>query len=137
MSDNLGVTPGSGATIAAKDDSGVLHQRSLLEFIDFDNSLKDVSTEKRLPVSVDELVYVLYSILEKMPRIDAADRLLVSHAESNPTVSISSNQTVATVTTVANVAAITQIGGRDVAHLAFAAANAGAMHIYNNILVTA
>lgn len=137
MADNLNVTPGSGATVAAKDVGGVLHQRSLLEFIDFDGVSQDVSTDKRLPVSVDELVYVLYSILEKMPRVDSADRLLVSHAESNPTVSIASAQTLATVTTVANVATMTQIGARDAAHMTFAAANAGAMHIYNNILVTA
>ena len=132
MADNLDVTPGSGATVAAKEVGGVLHQRALLEVLDGSGLPVDVSGTNRLPVDkLDEVVYLLSSILEKLPRVDAADRLLVSHSESNPTVSIASAQTLATVTTLTNV------GGRDAAHAAFALANAGAMHIYDNIRVTA
>lgn len=135
MSDNLNVTPGSGATVAAKDQDGVLHTRTLLEILSSAGAPVDVSDTNRLPVDkLDEIVFLLSSMLEKMPRVDAADRLLVSHAESNPTVAISSAQTVATVTTLGGV---TNIGGRDAAHAAFALANMGALHIYNNILVTA
>ncbi len=132
MADNLDVTPGSGATVAAKEAGGVLHQRALLEVLDGSGLPVDVSSTNRLPVDkLDEVVYLLSSILEKLPRVDAADRLLVSHSESNPTVLIASAQTLATVTTLTNV------GGRDAAHAAFALANAGAMHIYDNIRVTA
>lgn len=135
MSDNLNVTPGSGATVAAKDQGGVLHTRTLLEILSSAGAPVDVSDTNRLPVDkLDEIVFLLSSMLEKMPRVDAAERLLVSHAESNPTVAISSAQTVATVTTLGGV---TNIGGRDAAHAAFALANMGALHIYNNILVTA
>lgn len=135
MADNLDVTPGSGATVAAKEAGGVLHQRALLEVLDGSGLPVDVSGTNRLPVDkLDEVVYLLSSILEKLPRVDAADRLLVSHSESNPTVSIASAQTLATVTTLVG---LTNVGGRDAAHAAFALANAGAMHIYDNIRVTA
>lgn len=133
MSDNLAVTPGSGAQVATKDVSGVHHQYAAMEFFDA-GTATPVTPQARLPVVTDELIYLLNQILEKMPRVDGADRLMVSHAESNPTVAIASAQTVATVTTVG---AVTNIGGRDAAHTAFALANMGALHIYNNIQVTA
>lgn len=78
----------------------------------------------------ETMQYMLTSILEKMPRVDAADRLMVSHAESSPTVALSSNQTLQTLATMTN------IGGRDAAHTAYALANAGALHIYDNIRVS-
>lgn len=78
--------------------------------------------------------YLLGSILEKLPRVDAADRVMVSHAESNPTVNIATNQDIRNVTGA--VASITAIGGRDAAHAAYALANAGALHIYDNIRVS-
>lgn len=81
----------------------------------------------------EAILYALLSMLEKMPRLDVADRMMVSHAESNPTVSIAASQTIATVTTLGNQ---TNIGGRDASHVAFAMANIGTAHIYNNIQVS-
>lgn len=81
----------------------------------------------------EAILYALLSMLEKMPRLDVADRMMVSHAESNPTVSIAANQTIATVTTLGNQ---TNIGGRDASNTAFAMANIGTAHIYNNIQVS-
>lgn len=77
------------------------------------------------------VLYAMLAILEKMPRVDTADRIVTN--QETGSVSISSG-TVTTVTTVANQ---TNIGGRDAAHASFAMANIGALHIYNNILVTA
>lgn len=77
------------------------------------------------------VLYAMLAILEKMPRVDTADRIVTN--QETGSVSISSG-TVTTVTTVANQ---TNIGGRDAAHTSFAMANIGALHIYNNILVTA
>lgn len=74
------------------------------------------------------VLYAMLAILEKMPRVDTADRIVTN--QETGSVSISSG----TVTTVANQ---TNIGGRDAAHASFAMANIGALHIYNNILVTA
>ncbi len=78
---------------------------------------------------------LLAAILEKMPRLDGNDRLVVNPSESTAPVTVSSG-TVTTVTTVATVGNQTSIGGRDAAHVAYAMANAGAMHIYNNIQVS-
>lgn len=130
MSDNLAVTPGSGASVASLETGGVHHQKSLTEFVADNGSPKTVSRDAGLPVSAEDIFYLLYSILEKMPRVDTADRLLVSSAEAQPTVNIASAQTLAAVTTVSN------IGSRDASHVAYAMANVGALHIYNNILVT-
>ena len=70
------------------------------------------------------VLYAMLAILEKMPRVDTADRIVT-------------NQETGSVTTVGTVSNQTNIGGRDAAHTSFAMANIGALHIYNNILVTA
>ena len=77
------------------------------------------------------VLYAMLAILEKMPRVDTADRIVTN--QETGSVSISSG----TVTTVGTVSNQTNIGGRDAAHASFAIANIGALHIYNNILVTA
>lgn len=76
---------------------------------------------------------LLAAILESLPRTDGNQRLLVSSAEAQPTVSIAGSQTLATVTTVGNQ---TNIGGRDASNIAYAAANMGTAHIYNQITVS-
>lgn len=78
--------------------------------------------------------YLLSSILEKMPRVDAADRLIMNAGEVTQTIAISTNQDIRNVTGA--VASITALGGRDAAHAAYALANAGALHIYDNIRVS-
>ena len=77
------------------------------------------------------VLYAMLAILEKMPRVDTADRIVTN--QETGSVSISSG----TVTTVGTVSNQTNIGGRDAAHASFAMANIGALHIYTNILVTA
>lgn len=129
MADNLNVTPGAGAVVAAKDIGGVLHQRSLTQML-VGGVPTDVSDDNPLPISrQDEIIYLLVAILEKMPRVDSADRMIIGN-ETTQTVSLASNQTVATLTDQTNV------GGRSAANMAFAASNAGCMHIYNNITVS-
>lgn len=77
---------------------------------------------------------VLLAILEKMPRVDAADRLIVNHE--------SALSTITTLTTAADLTRLNNMGTSGITskpadavplHLS----NAGAMHIYNNILVSA
>lgn len=78
----------------------------------------------------EAMLYTLLSMLEKMPRLDGADRLIVTQSESGPSVSIATNQTLATLSNQTN------IGGRDASNVAFAMANIGTAHIYNNIVVS-
>ena len=57
MADNVGYTPGTGATIAADDLSGVLYQRVKISE-GADGSATDVSAANPLPVSVPGAVSV-------------------------------------------------------------------------------
>lgn len=51
MADNVGITPGTGATIAADDVGGVLHQRVKIQF-GADGEAADVSSAAPLPVTI-------------------------------------------------------------------------------------
>ena len=77
---------------------------------------------------------LLAAILESMPRTDANQRAIVNTSDQgNVTVAIAASQTLSAVTTVGNQ---TNIGGRDASHIAYAAANMGTAHIYNQITVS-
>lgn len=54
MADNVGYTPGSGATVAADDIGGVLHQRVKIG-VGADGSATDVSSANPMPVSAASL----------------------------------------------------------------------------------
>ena len=77
---------------------------------------------------------LLSAILESMPRTDANQRAIVNTSDQgNVTVAIAASQTLSAVTTVGNQ---TNIGGRDASNTAYALANMGTAHIYNNIIVS-
>lgn len=80
---------------------------------------------------------LLAAILESMPRTDANARAIVNTSDQgNVTVALAASQTLATVTTVSTVSNQTNIGGRDASNTAYALANMGTAHIYNNIIVS-
>jgi hypothetical protein len=89
------------------------------------------------------MLAVLAAMLETLPRVDANNRVLVNASEVNPTVAIAAAQTLATVTTlttcstVSSVSDHTNLGGRSASNMVYGNANAGCLHIYNNIVVTA
>lgn len=77
---------------------------------------------------------LLAAILESMPRTDANARAIVNTSDQGSvTVALAASQTLATVSTVSNQ---TNIGGRDASNTAYALANMGTAHIYNNIIVS-
>lgn len=131
MADNS--TQGGNDTIRDIDKSGVKTPVSALD-IGGAGVEKLLSADNRMPVAIDEMIYLLNAILEKMPRVDVNDRM-TTNIETG-TVVIGSG-TVTAVTTVATVSNQTNIGGRDASHATFALANMSALHIYNNIQVTA
>lgn len=63
MADNVGYTPGSGATVAADDIGGVLHQRVKIG-VGADGSATDVSSANPMPVDASngELVQALEAL---------------------------------------------------------------------------
>lgn len=83
---------------------------------------------------------LLAAILESMPRTDANARAIVNTSDQgNVTVALAASQalsTVTTVSTVSNVSNQVNIGGRDASHTAYALANMGTAHIYNNLIVS-
>lgn len=81
-----------------------------------------------------QATYLLFAILEKMPRVDVNDRLVVNPSESTSPVTVSSG----TITTVSTVTALQNLGAqaRPADAIPMHMGNAGAMHIYNNILVS-
>lgn len=96
------------------------------------------ATAQSLKELNDTLLLMLGAILEKLPRIGAADRLVADLTET-------SLPTVTTVTTVGTVSAVTQLAalGSTTVNVTKASdgipthlANAGTFHIYNNIIVS-
>lgn len=62
MSDNIGYTPGSGATVAADNIGGVLHQRVKIS-VGADGAAADASAENPLPVTaVAELMEAIEAL---------------------------------------------------------------------------
>jgi hypothetical protein len=119
MADNVGYTPGSGATVAADEISGVLHQRVKIS-VGADGSAVDASSANPLPVDVNgemiEAIEALRMAINSLTRTvgltspDLAGRLRVlaenpTAANLNMTASLAGGQTLATLTNQ------TQIGG--------------------------
>lgn len=105
MADNLGYTPGSGATVATEDVGGVHHQRVLMEAM-VDGVPADVSDANPLPVKDEESRGLLMRILQMLMAPLGYDKSL---QRQRGTVVVESG-TVTTVTTVTTVGNIFSIG---------------------------
>lgn len=121
MADNVGYTPGSGATVAADDIGGVLYQRIKPTF-GADGSAVDVSSANPMPVvdsSADETRQGIVMLLTRMLNYFNAplgyDKSLQRQrgtvvVESGTVTTVS---TVTTVTTVTTCAAVTSLNNLD------------------------
>lgn len=98
--------------------------------------LGGISSEATQEQLLSQTTLLLSQILEKLPRLDTMDRLIVNASEVNPTVAIASAQTLATVTTVGTVTNVNQVANQGVDFLQRAFSNAGAQYLYNNIIVS-
>lgn len=123
MPDNVGYTPGSGATIAADDIGGVLYQRVKLA-VGADGAAADVSTANQMPVDASygelieavEALRMAVSSLTKsigyaLPNLTGFPIMEVRQGTAgnlNVNASIVSGQTLATLSTLSNQ---TSIGG--------------------------
>jgi hypothetical protein len=116
MPDNIGYTPGAGATIAADDIGGALYQRVKLAHGP-DGSATDASDSAPLPAVVsrtDDLVVMLSRIvklLESNAVVDQQQRQRI--AVDSFLATIPTLTTVTTVTTVTTLANATAIAGMD------------------------
>jgi len=106
MADNIGYTPGSGATVAADDIGGVLYQRVKLTSGE-DGTATDVSEAAPLPVADNASGNLLRRILQMLMAPLGYDKSL---QRQRGTVLVESG-TVTTVTTVTTVGALNNIDG--------------------------
>lgn len=125
MADNIGYTPGAGATIAADDIGGVLHQRVKVG-IGADGVATDISTSNPMPVTAPNALNteVTGELVEAIQALRMAVQALAKNAITLPDISgrlrtvvesgstaVTSLPTLSTVTTVTTVSNQTQIGG--------------------------
>lgn len=112
MADNVGYTPGTGATVAADDIGGVLHQRIKVG-IGADGTAVDVSEANPMPVSDNNsqnLLLRIFSILAAPLGYDKSLQRQRSTAiiESGTVTTVTTVTTLTTLTTLGNVS---QVGG--------------------------
>jgi hypothetical protein len=111
MADNVGYTPGAGATIAADDIGGVLYQR-IKPVTGADGSAVDVSTDNPLPMQeVGGAMSLLSRILNVLMSPMGFDRSL-SRQRVTGIIESGTVTTVTTVTTCTTVTGLTNIDGR-------------------------
>lgn len=155
MSDNIELNPGAGGAVAATDDVGGVHfQRVKLDLGgdgvsapvagslpvsgDFYQATQPVSaaalplpagaatdsTLQALQALNDTMLYMLGAILEKMPRVTGNDQAAVSIEAG----------AVSSIGTLSN---ITSIGAKHASGVTDSISQLGALHLYQNIVVTA
>lgn len=106
MADNVGYTPGSGATVAADDIGGVLHQRVKVG-VGADGEATDVSSTNPMPVADTNSGNLLLRILQMLMAPLGYDKSL---GRQRGTVVVESG-TVTTVTTVTTVNTLSNLSG--------------------------
>lgn len=120
MADNVGYTPGSGATVAADEIGGVLFQRVKLTHGE-DGSAIDASEANPLPVVTPnellEAIQALRMAVHSLTRTIGMMTVDPTTARLRAEMTIAASQTLATVTTVSTVTTLStmtnqsQIGG--------------------------
>ena len=73
------------------------------------------------------MTFYLSAMLEKMPRVDTADRMIVNLSDAT--------QIIGTVSSVTNVTTVDGLGGKTTAAIPTQISNVGALHLYDNIRV--
>lgn len=161
MADNIGYTPGTGATIAADEIGGVLHQRVKIG-IGADGTATDISTSNPMPANLTapievsattgtvttqetgellEAIEALRMAVQALNRSigmmlpDTANRMRVN-IETGTNMTISTLPTLTNVTTVATVSNQTNMGGFAAVDQIPALMSMAAKELRNNITVT-
>jgi hypothetical protein len=118
MADNVGYTPGTGATVAADEIAGALHQRMKLS-IGEDGTAADLSGANPMPTEakrVEDLLVMMgrmLKILESNGVVDIAQRQRITIDAITSGLTLSTVTTVSSVTGVGTVAAQTTLAGMD------------------------
>ena len=110
MADNLGYTPGSGATVATEESGGVHHQRVLME-TSVAGLPTDVSDANPMPVVDGNTGNLLMRILQMLMAPLGYDKSLGRQRgtvvlESGTVTTVTTVTTCTTVATLSNIAAV-------------------------------
>lgn len=147
MSDNIGYTPGSGATVAADNIGGVLHQRVKIS-VGADGAAADASESNPLPVTaVAELMEAIEALRFAVASLTKTIGFALPNALGQPifearqataanlqmTATQAGTWNIGTVTTLTNQSQIGGFAGNDVLPSFLAM---GASNIRRNITVT-
>lgn len=118
MSDNVPITPGSGANIATDDVGGVQYQRTKVNF-GSDGTATDVSASNPLPITVDS-----GTLLNRFEQLEIVLRQLLAGAAGQihdgngrtrvSLEAIANSLTLATITTVSTVTKLSQLGSNSI-----------------------
>lgn len=106
MADNVGYTPGTGATVAADEIGGVLYQRVKLTSGE-DGTATDVSEAAPLPVTDNGAVNLLRRLLQYLDSPRGYDKSI----QRQRVTALLESGTVTTVSTVTNVTNLLNIDG--------------------------
>ena len=112
MADNIGYTPGTGATVAADEIGGVLHQRVKIG-VGADGTAVDVSEANPLPVDIPSnsgLGFLLARILSILAA-PLGYRKDTQRYQASAVLESGTVTTVSTVTTCSTVTNVSQLGG--------------------------
>jgi len=156
MADNVGYTPGSGATVAADEIGGVLYQR-VKPVTGLDGTAVDVSATNPMPMAaygelieaVEALRMAISAIARNMPIPDSGHRVRAildtntniqnvngSVASVSSVSSVSNITTVATVTTCSSLTNVANVGNIGAYAIAASILFSGASQLRNNITVS-
>lgn len=101
------------------------------------NAFEGLATDAK----IDMMILLLAEIAEKMPRVDANDRMIVNTGDQgNVTVALAASQTLGTLTTASTLVTLQNLGNngalmRDTGGIPTHVANIGALHLYDKITV--
>jgi hypothetical protein len=115
MADNVGYTPGSGATVAADDIGGVLYQRIKPTF-GADGSAVDVSSANPMPVvdaTAEDTRQSMVTLLTRMLNYFNAPMGYDKSLQRGRVTAVLESGTVTTVTTVTTCATVTNLSTID------------------------
>lgn len=146
MPDNVGYTPGTGATIAADDIGGVLHQRVKVE-VGADGSAADVSSANPMPVAagtgaifdvnaVGELIECLEAMRQYQISLNRTIGMLMPDTSGRMRVLLDAITNNLTLTQVSQLTNIVAVGNAPAAELVYGAMRVGADAIRRNISIT-
>ena len=142
MADNVGYTPGSGATVAADDIGGVLYQR-VKPVTGDDGTATDVSATNPMPVAaygelieaIESLRMAVNSIARMLPQRGAQESIN-TNIISGSLSTVNSVSSVSSIGSISSLASITTIANRNFIEVPELLANISAQSIRNNITVS-